>query len=164
MIIQERFQDGCYTVSANVATMRPNDLYHVFIRAHADRLRKQNTVEQIEYTNVRYDQLIRWSWFFEYRSALLKIKYPKSIVIMHLIRYNTKKTVEIDWQRKISNAKGQVTKVQNVVNKMQKKYDDDLFCSQTMTIQEYYPRWDELIAKLQKKKDELKAVINNSAA
>lgn len=40
----------------------------------------EDVIDYLVWDNLRFDVRNKWTWYFEYRSALLKVKYPKYLV------------------------------------------------------------------------------------
>ena len=39
-----------------------------------------NTISELHWNNLTFDCRTKWNWYFDYRAALLKVKYPKSYI------------------------------------------------------------------------------------
>lgn len=79
-------------------------------------------LEYLKWDDLTFEMMTKWKWYFEYRAALLKVKYPKSYIEIQqdkkeinessssqLQGYRRKKEIT-ELKRKISLYKGAVIK------------------------------------------------------
>ena len=53
-------------------------------------------VERISWDGINNDLMLKYKWYFDYRHALLKVKYPRKIVDMHHYAYQPETTTELE--------------------------------------------------------------------
>jgi len=113
-----------------------------------------NLIETMSWENMKFELVMKWSWYFKYRAALLQIKYPKYLV--ELIQYDkepegrTKDQIEVDLMRKrITTCKRMITQTTNVIE----RYENN---QQVLLIPDYEnEKYLKLKIKLQGYKKEL---------
>lgn len=73
-----------------------------------------SVLEFFIWKNYTFEQYVRWKWYFEYRYALLRIKYPKNGIVNNTIKdpLSEKQTVD-HLKNKIIGKKRTITKYKN---------------------------------------------------
>jgi len=109
-------------------------------------------IEKYEWRELSPGMLVKWRWYFDYRQALLKVKYPKKKVRMDVYYYlpETRSDKEILKQR-IKNLivakKRKVTEVDRLIQNAVKNWDE------IFPIEDH-PYWKKAQAKLQRVRDQ----------
>ena len=68
---------------------------------------------------------IKWTWYYEYRAALLKVENPRSKVVENWGSYKKEGKSRIEFLKtKVSSAKGQVTKILNLLEKAESSWNE----------------------------------------
>lgn len=119
--------------------------------------RSPQVVEQFEWTNMTFEHLKKWNWYFEYRAALLKVKYPRFDVRKDHSQHEAEGvTEEVVKRRRIASGKAQVTKAKNRLEEWLKKQREadpmGLFDPTSNT------HYIKAVQKVQRKEMELKAL------
>lgn len=88
-----------------------NHIYGYLIKVHAGIYPNTDIVESLKWDGMRFDQFVKWQWYFEYRYALLRVKYPKNHIdartfSMPLTQNDTAELLK----SKISAQKGKITR------------------------------------------------------
>lgn len=131
-----------------------NEVVHwVIITCHTKR-GNGNLVEYCKWAGMRFDQRCKWQWYFNYRSALLQVKYPKYHVEM---RWGHESAVGKSKEQLLKNKKiakkRKITEYQNKLDNYVKKYTS-LFPI------EKDEAYQLAVAKIEKYKTELKNIPN----
>lgn len=91
----------------------------------------QPIIESMQWTNLKLDFIFKWEWYFNYRAALLQIKYPKADV--RIIKWQsdpigrTKEQINVDLKKKrIVTCKRMITKLSNKINTYEKEQSSTL--------------------------------------
>lgn len=75
-------------------------------------------IEKLVWREYNLDQLTKWRWYFEYRYALLRVKYPRLYINHDTYSYdiNPNKYL-IHLKNRITARKGKITKYENLLKK-----------------------------------------------
>lgn len=123
-------------------------VFRVCIRC-CDSPRFDDLIDSLVYENLRFEIVMKFKWFFEYRAALMKVKNPKSYVDLKITKSNAEGQKMIDILKNRTPSKlGQVTKVKNAIEKYAREWNS-LF---PIDEDQYYQK---AIKKLEMKKMEL---------
>jgi hypothetical protein len=102
---------------------------------------------------MKVDFFQRWKWYFEYRAALLRVKYPKAYIALEHGPYEYI-LPEHEYQQKIRNRyiadKAQLTKFKHKLDSISQNYN------QIFPIEEH-PDYKKINAKLEEYREQLKA-------
>lgn len=97
-------------------------------------------IELKEWQNLYYHTLCNWRWYFDYRAALLKLKYPKYTVDCFWGHYPSHGPQHIDQlKNRIRSKKAKITEIKNKIKSVQNEWDeifpleDDLIYKQVMS-------------------------------
>lgn len=132
--------------------------YWVSIRVYRDRLRRSEQVDKpLQWHNLPQAVRVKWDWYFQYRAALLQVKYPKCLVLVQW-GHEVAKDVTLCHilQKQISAKQGQITKGQQALRQIEADYIAHPFFSQSGTIQDYAPAYEKLLFKVNRKLQELR--------
>lgn len=111
-------------------------------------------LERYNWDGFYHQQLIKQLWYFEYRYALLKIKYPRKGILNRSYSYEITPDKElILLNHKIKAKKGKITEISNKIKLAEKNWN----C--------LFPIQDDVLYiqannKLTKLKEELEALLN----
>ena len=118
--------------------------YWCSIVVYDQRGKAYGRIEFMIWEEMRLDHLTRWNWYFEYRAALLKVKYPRCKVILSTGQSApTTKTLENFYKDKIAGKKRMITKLSNALS----KYENELLNTSLFGVDNE----DELISKAKTK-------------
>jgi len=109
-------------------------------------------LEMVEWRGLRFDLLMKWMWYFEYRQALLKVKYPRLRVELSQLDYKPETRSDLEVYRSqikklLTARKRKVTEIENNLKRARQSWDE-LF-----PIEEN-PYWKKAIEKLERVKAE----------
>ena len=91
-----------------------NQLYGYHIRVHDKEYATGSVIEYWRWEGLRYDTFIRFLWYFEYRYALLRVKYPKNYIQHNQFTTElTEKSASDLLKSKISTKKRKITEFEN---------------------------------------------------
>lgn len=77
------------------------------------------------WSGYKFHQYMKWSWYFEYRYALLRVNFPKNYISSnHFDELLTPKAKSEILKNKVSAAKGRVTKIKNAIKKMESNWNE----------------------------------------
>ncbi len=124
-----------------------------------------------EWKGYKFQQMMRWKWYFEYHAALLKVANPKRTIEVKYYDYIVISQEEIDAKQlrnKIIANKGKLTAVLNKLKAIHQRMDAaKLRWNQLFPIEES-PAWlqaeqkcDELHAEIESRKLKISQMINN---
>lgn len=100
-------------------------LFGFIIKVHAGEYPNSDIIKVHRWNGYKFNQFIKWKWYFEYRTALLRVKYPKNhIDARQFDEPLTPKTKKEILSSKISAQKGQVTKIKNALLKYEQHWDE----------------------------------------
>ena len=111
-----------------------------------------DVVESLSWSNLRWHTRCRFGWYFNYRAALLQIKYPKYEVNMTWGNDAKPKTQLEKLQDKITGKKATITKFKNLLKKAEDSWTD-LFPITTN------PDYLKAVEKIQRLEGELEYLI-----
>lgn len=116
---------------------------------------------ELRWTNLRFDLLKKWNWYFEYRAAILKVNHPRSRVDkVHRAHSPTGPTAESLYKKSLASRKAQVTKAKNRLDEwLDRQRQNDPLGLFEPTENEHYQR---AIAKVERKQRELLNIQNLS--
>lgn len=101
---------------------------------------------------MKVDFFVRWKWYFQYREALLRVKYPKAYIHLEQGPYEYI-LPEHEYKQKIRNRyiadKAQLTKFKNKLKSLSKNWN------QLFPIEEH-PDYKKISAKLEEYTNQLK--------
>ncbi|WP_121667307.1 hypothetical protein [Mesonia aquimarina] len=135
-------------------------LYYFSIKVKA--LRQDKPIEFLYWNGFNLHEFVRWKWYFKYREALLRVKYPKHFFDINSGFYFPEKPKDEKkvLKNKITSAKRNLTKWKNKLNKyketvlhenksrlIKKSFDDD-------------PNYEKAILKIEKLEFELKEILH----
>lgn len=138
--------------------MAINGTYTVWIRVlNADisnpwNIKPENIIEDIKWNNFpNNDFLKRWQWYFKYREALLRIKYPRmKILYEHYFFSNEKvKSPEEKLQDLIAGKKRSITKIKNALVLYEKEWNSLFPVEEDETYQKGIDKHARLESELQ---------------
>lgn len=84
--------------------------------------------ESYSWGPLRIELVLKWNWYFEYRLALLRIKYPRAKVL-ELQRIEVEPDTRTERQlleNNVSRRRGELTKFLNKVAKAKEAYDKSI--------------------------------------
>lgn len=58
-------------------------LYGFIIKVHAGEYPTSDIIEVYRWSGFKFTLFFKWKWYFEYRAALLRVKYPKNHIDAH---------------------------------------------------------------------------------
>ena len=100
-------------------------LFGFMIKVYNGEYPTSGIKEVYRWNNYKFNQFIKWKWYFEYRVALLRVKYPRNHIDARQfdepLTYKTKMEI---LKSKISSQKGQVTKIKNAIKKYEQHWDE----------------------------------------
>lgn len=136
----------------------PNDIeIRLYVKILFSKSGSQSLRETAYFRNDMTVQFYeRWRWYFEYRAALLKVKYPKSFVQLNQGNYEYTLPVEELYKKldnKIRGAKGKITELERKRNELQANWRE-LFPI------EQHPDWPRLLNKIEAYNCKLQELIN----
>lgn len=100
-------------------------LFGYIIKIHAGEYPNSDIIEVYKWSGYKFEQFIKWKWYFEYRTALLRVKYPRNhIDARQFDEPLTLKTKREILNSKISAQKGQITKIKNAIIKYEQHWDE----------------------------------------
>lgn len=108
---------------------------------------------------MKMDFFKRWSWYFEYRAALLKVKFPKMKVWSDTTSY--KKVIPFEAHKKklkgiITSKKGKLTEFKKKLEKAKIEFDKKQQSSLFKNKLEDEPEYEKVLNKLKSLEFELK--------
>jgi len=110
-------------------------------------------VEHLKWEDLPWEVRLKWGWYFDYRAALLKIKYPRFRVDSSWGPMPpSPKSAEQIRKNKITALKGKITEIENKLA-LAEKHWNDLFPIQD------YPDYQKALQKLNSTKFELNNLI-----
>lgn len=128
-------------------------LFGHIIKVYAGKYPNSDIIEVYKWQGYKFEQFIKWQWYFEYRAALLRVKYPKNhIYSMQFDEPLTKKTSLEILNSNISSQRGQVTKIKNAIYDFQKNWDE-LFPIES------HPLYTKALKKLNEAENKLESLI-----
>lgn len=93
-------------------------LYGVSIRVDDPRGRAYGHIDYLQWKDMSLQQVTKWRWYFDYRAALLKVKYPRSKVEFTVSQYEpNQKTIADFLKDKIKGKKRMITKLKNEIQR-----------------------------------------------
>lgn len=138
--------------------LEPKTYYHVIKVKHTPN---GDVVEHLYWDNMLFEQVTKWSWYFNYRAALLQVKYPKSIVYHNWgnMPANPRKEKTILQNRAIAK-KRKITEYNNKLKKAISEWnqlfpieDDNVFKQCTQKIDKLKKELGNLNTKIQNIKE-----------
>lgn len=103
--------------------------YYFLVKVYDPRGQAYGLITHLQWKDMSLNHLSRWQWYFDYRAALLKVKYPRSKV--EISTGQTKpctKSVENFFKDKIAGKKRMITKISNAIEKYKEyKIRTDIF-------------------------------------
>lgn len=112
----------------------------------------QTLVDYMEWQDLYFHTLANWRWYFDYRAALLKVKYPKLTVNCFWGHYPAHGPQKIDQlKNRIRSKKAKITQIKNRVEAFVKEWDE-LFSYEDDVI------YQKVIEKLNRLEKELKSM------
>lgn len=107
-----------------------NEVHNISERLHWVRITvyteysRRDVVDTMIWDGLPWATRMRFGWYFDYRAALLKVKYPKSEVEMKWGNSPAEgKSLILILKNKLSQKKGMVTKVSNALLNARKSWD-----------------------------------------
>jgi hypothetical protein len=93
---------------------------------------------------------VRFMWYFKYRAALVRVKYPKAIITFNAIREDRPKKDILEMRverakKSCSAAKGQLTKVETALKEAKDNWKEIFPIEQ-------HPKWKRTIEKVKEKR------------
>lgn len=100
-------------------------LFGFIIKVYGGEYPTSGIIEVYRWDSYKFNQFVKWKWYFEYRVALLRVMYPRNHIDARQFDepLNAKTAMEI-LKSKISSQKGQVTKIKNAINKYEQHWDE----------------------------------------
>jgi hypothetical protein len=131
---------------------------------------KREIVELVLWDGLRWELRLKYDWYFQYRAALLQVKYPKLEVIKTFGKEAaTGKTLEEIRNRKISSKKAQITKAKNNLSgylgefeKYKETYIEIFPIEDQLKYKEFLPNIGLLKDKVKRLEFELRTLENNN--
>jgi hypothetical protein len=112
------------------------------------------------WTGYKFQQMMRWKWYFDYQAALLKVANPKQDIEMRIYDYIIIPQEEIDAKRlrnKIIANKGKLTAAHNKIKAIHQRMDAaKLRWNQLFPIEES-PAWLQAVQKCDELHGEIEA-------
>ena len=98
--------------------------YCVSLIIHQENSLSAKPKQVLRWVDLPWDVRKKWDWYFTYRAALAQVQNPKSKVVRHDWTVDpTPEDVILLKKKEISAAKGQVTKIENLLNKARKHWN-----------------------------------------
>lgn len=121
-------------------------------------LNPYDTIEKVVWDGLPNDLMIRWRWYFEYRQALLKVKYPRKKVELIHFRYQPETQTEKEQaatrlKNLISARKRKITEVSRKIEEAKESWTE-LFPI------EAHPNYQRAMEKLFRLKNEMQEYKN----
>lgn len=137
--------------------------YCVSIVVHNPKSRSLPPVQVLSWQNLPWEVRIKWDWYFSYRAALAQVENPRSKVVRRDWSVDAK---PIDLlrlkQKELSAAKGQVTKIENLLQKAKDNWnklfpieDDLLYKKALIKHQTKLSNYNELLKEVDALKSSL---------
>lgn len=93
-------------------------LYGYIIIVYAGTFANSNRLITLKWVDLRFDLAVKYKWYFEYRAALLRVKYPKNCIVANSIFCEMTKKGNLDnLKSSLANARKNYTKNQNLLDK-----------------------------------------------
>jgi len=126
-------------------------VFNVYLRVQTRQGNGENIAFH-KWEGLTGDQLVRWSWYFKYRQALYRVKYPRSYSTISEFKYVPSgpvlcKKLYNQWLGK----KRKVSEWKNKVKKAEEQYDQ-LFPIET------HPVYAKALLKLERLKQEFEEI------
>ena len=100
-------------------------LFGFIIKVYNGEYQTSGIKEVYRWDSFKFSQFVKWKWYFEYRVALLRVKYPRNhIDARQFDEPLTQKTKMEILKAKISSQKAQVTKIKNAIKKYEQHWDE----------------------------------------
>lgn len=131
--------------------------YGFVIKLHDTEYPSGDVIEFLQWGGYKFEQFAKWRWYFDYRVALLRVRYPKNyIYATQFTEELSKKTAQEILQQKIISKKRMVTKVKNALTKAESEWNQ-LF---PITMDDRYTNSKMKLMKLESELQELESLIN----
>ena len=99
-------------------------LFYHRIQVHEGEHHGYDIIETLIWKELPWTLMCKYKWYFEYRAALLKVKYPKYKVNHDWGKYKKDGKSKLQHLKsKESAARGQVTKIKNDLSKAEKNWN-----------------------------------------
>lgn len=99
-------------------------LHGFIIKVYAGEYPNSDIIEVYKWSGYKLHQFTKWMWYFDYRTALLRVKYPRNYI--RAVKFDeplTPKSEKEILKSRISSQKGQVTKIKNAIRKAKQHWD-----------------------------------------
>lgn len=115
---------------------------------------KSQALRTVYYTrrDMTIDFFHRWKWYFEYRYALLKVKYPRAYIKLEYDRYELtlpEEEYKTKMRNKLISAKRMVTQFEKKIDYVRANWDE-------FFPPEEHPKWKKVLEKLDYYKEQLR--------
>lgn len=103
--------------------------YKISVRVFHQKGRSLGDIQRIDWNDIPFSILCKWRWYFDFRQALLKVKYPRNEVELKITQIEPdKKTILHYFKDQIAGKKRVITKTSNELE-LHKKWliDNDIF-------------------------------------
>lgn len=128
--------------------------FNVSITIHNPNSISSPPLEVLRWVDLPWEVRKKWGWYFNYRAALAQVQNPKSCIVRHEWKTDAKPIDLILLKKKeIAAAKGQVTKIENLLKQAVDTWDK-LFPIEEDT------RYQKCIDKYNRKKEKLSKLQN----
>lgn len=124
-------------------------LYGYNIRVYDTRYCNGRVIEVLRWTGYQLQQFAKWKWYFEYRYALLRVKYPKNCIEHGEFKMKMdKKTAAQILKDKIRSKKRNITVHKNKLKAVVDNWNE------LWPIEEH-PLYQKVVAKIKRLENEL---------
>ena len=132
-------------------------LFYHRIQVHEGEHWGYDIIESLIWKELPWALMCKYKWYFEYRAALLKVKYPKYKVNHDWGKYKKDGKSKLQHLKaKESAAKGQVTKMKNQIEKAEKNWNKLFPIKDNIIYQKNLKKLDEKQEKLKELQKEIK--------
>ncbi|MBA4304637.1 MAG: hypothetical protein C0424_10470 [Sphingobacteriaceae bacterium] len=130
--------------------------HYYVIEVYAPNERASGAVCRLFWSDMRFELLCKWRWYFEYRAALLKVQHPRHEVVQRWgSQEPTKKTEDQIKANLIAAKKRKITELSNKLE-LARKHWNQLFSIEDDPIHKKHA------AKIERLRMELQEFINTS--
>jgi hypothetical protein len=108
----------------NLITIVPKRHHYVAITVH-EKGYGSLVIDFLRWKDLTFDIRIKWEWYFRYRAALLKVKYPRSMVLYQWGNYEVESEEDAArraLKNRITAKKGKVTEVSNKLKQFETEW------------------------------------------
>ena len=105
-----------------------NQLHRVTIGVRA-KINPFDCIETLSWDGLTNELMFKYKWYFDYRHALLKVKYPRKTVDFIHYRYTPETTTELERaetrkKNMIAAKRRKITEIENRIREEQQKWSE----------------------------------------